>query len=79
MATKFDVAALGAVLAVLAIPGVVSAQAGLENYPFARGLRDASAVSTGRSQFRMNRFTTKMRYSACRSVAGSAAILGIMM
>jgi hypothetical protein len=79
MSTKFNVAALGAVLAVLAVPGVVSAQEGFGNYPSAQGLRDASAAPTNRSQPQMNRFATKMPYDAYGSVAGSAAIPGTMM
>jgi hypothetical protein len=59
MATKFNVAALGAVLAVLAAPGVVSAQEDFGNYPFAQDVRDASAVPKNRSQSRTNRFVRK--------------------
>jgi hypothetical protein len=68
MATKFNVAALGAVLAFLAAPGVVSAQEDFGNYLFAQGLRDTSAAPTNWSQSRMNRFVRNIPCNAFRSV-----------
>ena len=76
MSTKFNVAAFAAVLAVLAAPGVVSAQEGFGNYPSVQGLRDAGAVPANRSQPQMNRFAAKVPSDAYGSVAGSAAIPG---
>ena len=64
MATKFNVAALGAVLAVLAAPGIASAQEDFGNYSFAQDVRDASAAPKNRSQSRTNRFVRKTPYNA---------------
>jgi hypothetical protein len=79
MSTKFNVAAFAAVLAVLAAPGVVSAQEGFGNYPSVQGLRDAGAAPANRSRPQMKRFAAKVPTDAYGSVAGSAAIPGNTM
>jgi hypothetical protein len=67
MSTKFKVAALGAALAVLAAPGVASAQEGFGNYRSAEGLRDASAAPANRSQSpRRRAFETDRDSRDCR-------------
>jgi hypothetical protein len=76
MSTKFNVAAFAAVLAVLAAPGVVSAQEGFGNYPSVQSLRDIGAASADRSQPQVNRFAAKVPSNAYGSVVGSAAIVG---
>jgi hypothetical protein len=71
MSTKINIAALATLLAVLAAPGVVSAQEGFGNYLSARGFRDASAVPGSRSQPQINRFVTKVPSDAYGSVGGA--------
>jgi hypothetical protein len=79
MSTNFNVAALAALLAVLAAPGVVSAQEGFGNYFSVRGLRDASAAPAYRSQPQTNRFAAKVPLDAYGSVTGPTAIPGTMI
>ena len=60
MSTKIDVATFATVLAILAVPSVVSAQHGYANH----GLLNSTEATSNLSQPQMNRFKAKVRSNA---------------
>jgi hypothetical protein len=60
MSTKIDVATFATVLAILAVPSVLSAQHGYANH----GLLNSTEATSNLSQPQMNRFKAKVRSNA---------------